>query len=60
MEGGNSDGEKKPPESGGDGGGGGGGTGGSGEPKTKRKMKTPSQLEALEKTYQSMFLFLIF
>ncbi|XP_057537451.1 homeobox-DDT domain protein RLT2 isoform X4 [Amaranthus tricolor] len=52
MEGGNSDGEKKPPESGGDGGGGGGGTGGSGEPKTKRKMKTPSQLEALEKTYQ--------
>lgn len=50
MEGGSSDGEKKPPESGG--GGGGGGSGGGGEPKSKRKMKTASQLEALEKTYQ--------
>lgn len=48
MEGGSSDGEKKPPESGGDHGGG----GGSGEPKAKRKMKTASQLEVLEKTYQ--------
>ncbi|KAK9664230.1 hypothetical protein RND81_14G027400 [Saponaria officinalis] len=42
MEGGSSDGEKKPPEGGGSG----------GEPKTKRKMKSASQLEALERTYQ--------
>lgn len=57
MEGGScSDGEKKPPESGG---GGGGGSGG-GEPKTKRKMKTASQLEVLEKTYQGLFFILFF
>ncbi|XP_074284873.1 homeobox-DDT domain protein RLT2 [Silene latifolia] len=49
MEGGSSDGENKFPETGG-GGGGGGGSGG--EPKSKRKMKTASQLEVLEKTYQ--------
>ncbi|KAL2937885.1 Homeobox-DDT domain protein RLT2 [Bienertia sinuspersici] len=54
MEGCTSDGEKKPPESGGGGGGegGGGGSAGGGEPKAKRKMKTASQLEVLEKTYQ--------
>ncbi|KAH9621076.1 hypothetical protein KSS87_004536 [Heliosperma pusillum] len=45
MEGGSSDGENKLPETGG-----GGGSGG--EPKSKRKMKTASQLEVLEKTYQ--------
>ncbi|XP_021761227.1 homeobox-DDT domain protein RLT2-like [Chenopodium quinoa] len=49
MEGGScSDEEKKSPVSGG---GGGGGIGG-GEPKTKRKMNTLSQIEVLEKTYQ--------
>jgi len=47
MEGGSSEGEKKPPEAGS-----GGGAGGAGEPKVKRKMKTASQLEVLERTYQ--------
>lgn len=53
----------------GSGGGGGGGESvgaakknspeGEGEVKVKRKMKTPSQLEVLEKTYASEFLCII-